>query len=178
MSKYKGVPVYIINRTSGYIYGFHSPDTPEVYFDHDYKTVSKPFLNEFSKYYEQTMCSIAKNNPVYITTPTPEMPFNIPKEMAKKEMLNNRPYEYDLDVKKYNTRNAFIRGLMDKVHQKCGVTILNVGPYFCNSEKCISSINGDSLYYDDNHLSVFGSRLLSPLFKSTRSNAPLNNNVL
>jgi hypothetical protein len=37
-------------------------------------------------------------------------------------------------------------------------------PYLCDDQYCYGSINGHSLYFDDDHLSEYGGKLLIPMF--------------
>lgn len=54
----------------------------------------------------------------------------------------------------------------DLALKKCGVKILDPTPYFCDNSKCYADKKGIPLYYDDDHLSVYGADQLIPLFKT------------
>ena len=51
-------------------------------------------------------------------------------------------------------------------HENTGAEILNPLPYLCDDEKCYGSINGKPIYYDDDHMSESGNKLLVPMFSS------------
>jgi hypothetical protein len=48
----------------------------------------------------------------------------------------------------------------------CKAKIIDPVDYLCDDEKCIGSLNGRPLYYDDDHLSEYGNKLLVPMFKT------------
>tara|TARA_Y100000588_G_scaffold269548_1_gene284949 strand:- start:780 stop:2750 length:1971 start_codon:yes stop_codon:yes gene_type:complete len=174
-SKYKHTPVFLINRTSVYLYGqsessrITNDNSPSVYFTKPYRKVSDDLLNEFSKHYIDTICKLEKTNPVFITTPTPEMLSNVPKTIAKLSMLSGQENNITLPKPTYEERNAFVYELMSKVHNKCNSTILDTSKHLCSEDICYGSIKGKPLYYDGDHMSVFGSKMLTPLFKSAMS---------
>jgi hypothetical protein len=51
------------------------------------------------------------------------------------------------------------------------VEILDPLPYLCWDGVCHGSKEGRPLYYDDNHLSEFGNKLLVPMFAKVFSKA-------
>lgn len=54
--------------------------------------------------------------------------------------------------------------MQDMAAEQCGVKILNPLPYLCDDQYCYGSMNGHSLYFDDDHLSEYGGKLLIPMF--------------
>ena len=53
----------------------------------------------------------------------------------------------------------------DEAAQQCGANILNPLPYLCHDGRCWSNKEGRPIYYDDDHLSEFGNKLLKPMFE-------------
>ena len=43
-------------------------------------------------------------------------------------------------------------------------------PYLCDDEYCYGSKDGRLLYFDDNHLSEYGNKLLVPMFERLHAN--------
>lgn len=61
-----------------------------------------------------------------------------------------------VDFSYYNARNKFI---IDKIRTlKTGphLKIVNTSDAFCDKEKCLALLDGKSMYFDDNHMSVIG----------------------
>jgi hypothetical protein len=171
--KYSQIPIFFINRTSVYIYGQSNPSrvknndySPLIYFSRAYTTASKQFLTEFSEHYMDTVCQLSQSNPVFITTPIPEMRVNVPKTMAKRMLLEQDFSEISLPLSRYMARNAFVLTLLDKTKQQCNINILDVKDSLCDNAKCRGSKQGRPLYYDGDHMSEYGNKILTPLFKS------------
>ena len=75
-----------------------------------------------------------------------------------------------IPVSEYHARHRFIWQAQDEAHEKCGVTILNPLPYFCDDKRCRGTKAGRPLYYDDDHLSEYGAAKLIPLWKQAVGN--------
>ncbi|WP_454776538.1 SGNH hydrolase domain-containing protein [Janthinobacterium tructae] len=56
--------------------------------------------------------------------------------------------------------------------QHCGVKILDPLPYLCHDGRCYASKDGRPLYFDDDHLSEYGNKLLIPLFQQVFNKNP------
>ena len=170
-TKHENTPVFVVNRTSVYLFGQSEParitndNSPSIYFNKPYSKVENELLMEFKDRYVDTICKLGKTNPVFITTPTPEMMFNVPKTIARLAMLNNREENIILPKDQYIKRNSFAFEVMHKAQEECGATILDTSKYLCDNNVCYGSINGKPLYYDGDHMSVYGSNFLTPLFK-------------
>lgn len=66
----------------------------------------------------------------------------------------------------YMKRHSFVWQAQDEAAEKCGVKILNPLPLVCSGGKCESTYSGRPIYYDDNHVSEYGNKLLVPMFKT------------
>jgi peptidoglycan/LPS O-acetylase OafA/YrhL len=64
----------------------------------------------------------------------------------------------------YETRNKPVLAAFSSVRELDGVEVLKVTEQMCDNLKCKVIESGQSLYSDDDHLSVHGSRYLAPLF--------------
>ncbi|HMU67164.1 MAG TPA: SGNH hydrolase domain-containing protein, partial [Cellvibrionaceae bacterium] len=62
--------------------------------------------------------------------------------------------------------HSFIMSLMVEAKNKCGVEILDPLPYLCDEDACYGDKNGWPVYFDDDHLSESGNKLLVPMFRS------------
>ena len=164
----QSVPLVIVNRTSMYAFGYNDwrPDwrRPAVYFTQEHKAADPAFLREFSDHFIESTCRLAKDRPVYMMRPIPEMGVDVPRTMVRAMLLGGKK-EISISLAAYHERHDFIWGLQDAAHERCGVKILNPLPYLCKDGRCNASKDGRPLYYDDNHLSEFGNRLLVPMFQ-------------
>ena len=140
--------------------------SPAIYFDKKYDTINDELLTTYSKQYVKTMCQLSAHNPLFITAPIPEMRLNVPNTMARRAAINGVLDEIKIKIEFYNKRNEFIFNLNNKVSQECSATILDTSKYLCDKKYCYGSLNGRPLYYDGDHLSEYGNKLLIPMFKN------------
>ncbi len=162
------IPLIIVNRTSAYVFGDHNSKGQEhkllAYFSKNYDTPTKEYLDEFKEHFVDTACAIAKERPVYLVRPFPEMMVNVPKTIAR-SLIFGKTEEISISIDDYYKRHAFVWSIQDEAARRCGARILDPLPYLCNEEHCWGSMNGRPLYYDDDHLSEYGNRLLVPMFR-------------
>lgn len=164
----KDVPLVIVNRTSVYAVGHNEPwakdaNTPLVYFSQPYTTASPAFLAEFTQRLTDTACQLAKDRQVYLVRPIPEMGIDVPKAMSRAMSLGQYK-EISITLADYHQRHAFIWAAQDAARDRCGVKILDPLPYLCPDGRCHGAQNGRPIYYDDDHLSEYGNKLLVPMF--------------
>ena len=164
-----GKPVVIMSRLSATVFGMlpHEgkgrPGKPAVYFSQSFALPEPAFLEEFRQHYLDTVCHIARQHPLYLVRPIPEMNVKVPTAMGRALMLGNeRPIS--ISREQYQQRNAFIWNLQDEASQHCGARLLDPLPYLCDEQRCYGSKNGMPLYADGDHLSEYGNRLLVPMF--------------
>jgi len=173
---YSELPIFVINRTTSYIYGQSNPsrikngiNSPVIYFDSVYNFVNEDLLQKFEKHYIDTMCYLAETNSVYITTPIPEMLVNVPEYMSKRMLIHNDFSDYRTSLNSHLLRNKFVINVIQKAKKTCGINIAKTEEYLCSNYSCNASVNGRPLYFDGDHLSEFGNKLLTPMFKSILS---------
>ena len=164
------VPVLIVNRSALYMEGenedgleYTLTQPPSLYFGAPHATFSEAFHQEVANRMVETACAIAKERPVYLMRPTAEMRLNVPQTLARAKILG-RERELEVPLDAYRERTRRVWAAQDEAHSRCGVTILDPLPYLCGEARCNSLAAGKSLYFDDNHLSVHGSRYLTPMF--------------
>ena len=170
-SLYPGVPMLRVERTSFHVWGGLDPDeeqplgSPGVYFSQQYEETTPEFLQEFRQEYVATACRLTAIRPLYLMRPIPEMGINVPLAMGR-ALLLGKSREPSISLEAYHQRNAFVWSVQDQAREQCGAQILDPLPYLCDEQRCYGSRNGKPLYYDDDHLSEYGNRLLLPLFKT------------
>lgn len=166
----KTVPLVIVNRTSVYALGHNEPgydDTnkPLIYLSKPYLTSEPSFLAEFAEGLTDTACKLAKDRTVYLVRPIPEMGVDVPKMMARGLMLgNSEAVSVSISLADYHRRHGVVWAAQDVARDRCGVKILDPLPYLCRDGRCHASKDGRALYYDDDHLSEHGNKVLVPMF--------------
>ncbi|WP_276526419.1 SGNH hydrolase domain-containing protein, partial [Serratia marcescens] len=109
---------------------------------------------------------MATERQIYVVRPVPEMLVNVPKTLSR--LLRFGGSEPDISISETDDRqrHAFVWQAQDEEAKKCGVKILDPLPYLCRDGKCAGTHNGRHIYFDDNHLSEYGNKLLVPMFKT------------
>lgn len=103
--------------------------------------------------------------PLFIAA-TPEMGFTVPPCLARQEAFGavfspcTPTSRKDYDIRHKETRPAF-----EKLSQNYGVAFPD--QVLCNDQNCPVMIDGDVIYFDDDHVSAAGSRHLLPLLRDT-----------
>lgn len=169
----KEIPLVIVNRTSIYAFGFNEPwenevNRPLVYFTKPHNYPDNEFLREFSKNLVDSTCRLSKNRTVYLVRPIPEMGLDIPKSMSRAMILGEHPNP-SISLTDYHQRHKLIWAAQDAAREQCGAKILDPLPYLCRDGRCYATSNGRPLYFDDDHLSEFGNKFLTPMFKEVFS---------
>lgn len=113
----------------------------------------------------ETACELAAEHPVFIVRPMPEMMSNVPKTLSRAMMFGKEAPHIYLSQSDYMKRHSFVWEAQDEAAAKCGVKILNPLPLLCKDGMCESTHNGRPIYYDDNHMSEYGNKLLVPMFQ-------------
>lgn len=164
------VPVIIANRASAYLYGnrYGAHDLhPVIFFDSTLRKLDKgyrPFLQEYADHLVASTCRIAKTRPVYLLRPLPEMPTDVPRAMARAAQLG-RPFEVNMPLETYQQRNAVVWAAQDRAMKDCNVQLLDPLPVLCNDGICAANEGNNPIYYDDNHLTEYGSWKIIELFR-------------
>ena len=162
------IPVIIVNRSSVYPLGSAVAENsdfrrPLVYYQRPQSRPSAQLTEQYSQDLIATACHFAEQRPVYLLRPIPEMQVDVPRTMARRQLLN-RPSEVSISRADYQARHAAVWRAQDVAVQQCGVQVLDPTPALCDSERCYGSENGRPLYYDEDHLSEFGNKKLVPVF--------------
>jgi hypothetical protein len=156
------LPLVITNNWTSYV------EEARVRFtdnrDDDEDTV--PFTQQrFRAALLQTLCGLSKFRRVYVTLPLPQFAVDVPRAMAYRLMLDPSAPDLTIELDKHQQRNATVVSIMKEARDNCGVRLLDPTPYLCPDRRCMASINGRPLYFDEHHLSEYGNRLLVPMFR-------------
>jgi peptidoglycan/LPS O-acetylase OafA/YrhL len=162
---YPAVPVLVIARWPYYYLGNVSNVSKVVskITNVDYDELERKFTRSFST----TWCEIAEERNVFALSPLPEYWANVPGLVAKsilnKEMIKNIPKQMFLQ------RSQFITNGLGKVENSCGVALIDASEVLCNEDECQIHKDNRPIYYDDNHLSEWGNKLLVPVLSKSLS---------
>lgn len=161
------ISVVILNRYAHAAMGLNEDDSvvarPDVYFSKIYPLATPEFMSEFSQHITQTACDLAKKRTVFLVRPIPEIGMDVPKTLSRR-MAWGRTDDISISIEEYRKRNAWVWAAQDAARDQCGVRILDPTLYLCDVRRCYGSKNGRPLYSDDDHLSEFGNKLLTPMF--------------
>ena len=170
--KYNGIPIFLSARLANYFEGDIDPEKknyqilPMIKFD-SVQNASK-LTNPYKLLEDnltETLSQISRNNIVYIIQPIPEMPFNVPKTLAKNELLNINTNTI-LTYNDYLKRSKSARDAIVYSAKRSNSIVLDSSIYLCKNGICLNQINGRPIYRDGDHLSEFGNKLLAPMFKA------------
>lgn len=162
-------PLIVINRNSIYTFGHNGASAsaedrkPQVRLGVAADEPSDEYLREFTDAYVAHACALAEHRQVYLMRPIPEMIVKVPNALGRSLMLGHRR-DVVISRAQYESRNRFVWAAQDRAQAQCGVHILDPLPYLCDEQVCYGSQDGMPLYSDDNHLSEYGNRLLTPMF--------------
>jgi len=160
-------------RYSAYLYGDQLnlyPSLPDINPGIHFSNVSRQLDAEeareiYWKSFESivsTLIEAGKN--IYIIYPIPELPVDINKAVMPFSVLGKTTM-LDLDsttsARYYLSRNEFIIRKLDSLSYSENLHAIKPFEIICNEEFCPAVKGGNALYFDDNHLSVAGSMLIT-----------------
>lgn len=99
----------------------------------------------------------ASGKRVHIVAPFPDLPTHVERYTFKGDPTDAARVT-GVSREFHRRRNAFIRAAIDRLDRRPGVDVIDPADAVCNSNRCASLIDGASMYFDDNHLSVAGAR--------------------
>lgn len=164
----RDIPLVIVNRNAVYALGHNEvwendEGIPMVYFSKVHTTASAEFLQEYGRMLADTACKLSKGRKVYLMRPIPEMGVDIPRHVVR-AMAWGKASDFSIGLDEYHHRNKFIWDAQDAAKDQCGIEILNPLPYLCSDGRCHGVKDGRPLYFDDDHLSEHGNKILVPMF--------------
>ena len=168
-NKYPNIPVIIINRTSAALHGdSYNNDSqsilPTRFVDKIFTERNEEYKENIAGHMIDTICEFGKNNPIYITRPTPELKANAPLTLFRSSFSIGNPPSPKITRNEYDQRHALTFKMQDGAAKRCGAKILDPISYICDDKYCYGESNGIPLYYDDDHLGSYGAKLISPIY--------------
>lgn len=176
LSQYpRDYPVLLAGRYAIHPFGINElspePQTPNAYFSKAHETATPELLAEFSSALTKTACNLAKERKVFMLRPIPEMGFNVPRASSVRVAFGLPP-QVSIPKENYMARNAWVWQAQDAARDQCGIVILDGINEFCDDARCYGTKNARPIYFDDDHLSEYGNKLLVPTFKQITSHLP------
>lgn len=171
---YANIPIFWVARTGAYIYGQTDPDRirdirdtkPSIYFTKKYHDVEQSLLKELEVNLNETIEELSINRPVYLVLPIPEMGRNVPKTIIRNLLINNKEVDLSIKYQLYLERNKSLINIISKVAKANNARVLDPALYLCDKNRCIAQYKNRPIYYDGDHMSEYGNKLLTPMFKS------------
>jgi hypothetical protein len=108
----------------------------------------------------------------WIFMETPYAGMNVPQRLSRTLVRGESATTlFGITVAEHRQRRAFMNALVAGLPLR----IIDPAPAFCDEQRCRVVADGAPLYFDDNHLSVYGTRRLAPIiaavFSSRRGTA-------
>jgi peptidoglycan/LPS O-acetylase OafA/YrhL len=169
--------VVLVARWSLYVYGQRSGDTGASIHDpatgkYD-RVIAEQLFNEGLKNLVQQIR--ASGHRVWLVKEVPLQDFNVPYRLSRLAMLGRPTDREGLPLAEHQQRQAYISSVFEQIAATDpGVRLLDPATKLCDASGwCRVEHGGKSLYTDDNHLSIEGTRyvegFLEPFFSTLRS---------
>jgi peptidoglycan/LPS O-acetylase OafA/YrhL len=102
---------------------------------------------------------------VWLMRQVPFQAINVPRALARAVLLGRDPSAIGTTVEEHQEMTAQSNGIIDRVASVApNLVVLDPIPYLSRDGHCIAEESGEALYYDRQHLTVLGARLLEPMF--------------
>jgi peptidoglycan/LPS O-acetylase OafA/YrhL len=105
----------------------------------------------------------ATKKSIWIVGPLPEPAFRIPKTLYVKHLVSDRA-DIDVPVTAFLSKHKFILSLFDSAQKVYPIKLIWPHLAICSADTCRVVESGNPVFFDDNHLSVFGARKTSYLY--------------
>lgn len=163
-----GVALLLVTRASLALHGLNEtghPEPPEFFLGEPVSEATLTSVRLMQEAYVQTVCELAKNRPVYLLRPIPEMGFDVPQQ-ASRQLATGVRSDISLPLTKYMQRNADAWQMQDMAQKACGAHVVDATPVLCPGGTCMATRDYLPLYADDDHLSEAGNKLLTPVLRA------------
>ena len=159
-----GVPVILINHITEKLLTPEAKTPNTTVYLNGIANTEQRFPSLFTEQYTNHICDISKKHPVFIMQPIPDMGINVPQAITRAKMYEAREIDVSVIRDDYDSHNFKARDLNGIAAKTCNASVIDPREYLCDTTTCFGSINKRPLYYDDDHLSEFGNKLLVPMF--------------
>jgi hypothetical protein len=101
---------------------------------------------------------------VFLVAGVPEVGWDVPNVLARAALTGETP-PLALPRAAVDARQASSWALLQELAGRYGAVLIDPRDALCDVERCALAEQGQSLYFDDDHLSLAGSARLIPLFQ-------------
>ncbi len=118
-------------------------------------------VEEFRQALERTLDRL-KGKEIYFVLDNAEADFDVPRELAKNALLKAylpalaSSSQMNIPLETYEKENSPLLTLLQYYEDMDRFTVVPLYKALCAEKGCITEHDGRALYYDDDHLSVFG----------------------
>ena len=156
-------------RYSAFLYGDQLDSYPYIPNNDPIESFSETHQNEDAReIYWQSFNEIvhrllASGKKIYLLYPIPELPVHISKAVTPFSILGSQTLlnlRNTTSSRYYFARNNFILNKLDALQYNSNLHAIRPFEILCNKEYCPAVVNETALYFDDDHLSVEGSKIL------------------
>lgn len=160
------VPIIVINRLPIIFHGRNEKpsDDPKLFVSTPYAERNKAYMDEMQSAFVDTMCRFAAHRQVYILDPIPELVQHVPKTMGR-ALMSGENIRVSVPIDEHLNRSARARLAIRQAANECGAEVLDPLPMLCSDGQCWGDRDGIPIYFDDDHLSLRGAALLTPVFR-------------
>lgn len=130
---------------------------PRLFVEDDIEASRRKFVEMLT----ETVTILAKDHHVTLIGPVPESRGNVPAAMIK-SLMNGSQATVTISRKAFDQRQAGVLELLRNLDEIDGVDVAYPHELLCDADECRTSIDGMSLYIDDDHLSPTGAKILIP----------------
>lgn len=164
--------VLIGYRYSAHLFGGHLPIYPEVPNHSPLWKIDKNFRkamqgsaheNYWLSFADTVDALVKAGKTVYVLYPIPELPLHISKATAPFSIFSDKTtldLTQSVPMSYYNARNEFILDKLNQLDYGSHLKALKPQDVLCDQSFCAAVKADQALYFDDNHLSIFGAELL------------------
>ncbi|WP_102797866.1 acyltransferase family protein [Bowmanella denitrificans] len=156
-------------RYNAYLNGFYRHQhwtSAEYFLSGPSKALSLEEVREkYWQGFEEIIDSLLKaGKHVFVIYPVPELRHHIQKLVVPKNIFSNS-YPLNLQqqssVTDYQNDNQFILKKLNALPFSDKLTAIHTADLFCQNMQCAAVKNGHALYFDDNHPSLYGAKLIA-----------------
>jgi len=157
-----------------YLYGSHADVYPELPDGDPRRMMAEDFIGTrqdaeeaYWQSYQAIIDTLLKaDKRVFILFPVPEVPVDIHIALSPFSIFNSQPLldlEKSLPMAFYTARNRFILKKLSTLSFDSRLIAVRPTDILCDEEYCRAVLNGETMYFDDDHLSVSGARRVTSL---------------
>jgi len=155
----KPIAIYLASRWANFGSNFDAPGdgrspqkliTDDGNHEWDFKSALKMTVEKLQN---------GNNVSVKIIGPTPEIDFNVPSTLIKSMMLDS---DYpDVEISDFYNRQSVVLSALSEIQNYKNLKVLYPHEVLCDKNTCMTHIDNNPLYVDDDHLSLYGARFVA-----------------